>query len=303
MVTECYAGSRILAVNLQSGAVTPCITVPGPLLGNIFEDRLDLFEERPGKCTAQGVNCICDVHFQQNVVVGAEDAARFNELGRGSVAPRGYVGTIESMKANGGKFYGNPDAGMGNVEDMTRLAFTAEEVRKRFRLSGKATAAMPADVWEDPPARLAGEGRLAAFALSDLVPTESGSVEPGSRPELTTSPLQWAYVAVLPLPISADAGSGLSLRARFQVLEGSVGVGVLACDEKAFLSEGIVRAGEGRETTVRLPLPSPPATGPLIFRNVAANGVASRARLTSVELWGRAEALDAGNISGGPSNG
>ena len=77
--SRCYAGSRLFAVHFPSGDIWPCISVQHPVLGNIYEGRLDLLDGAIA-CPAAGVACSCDIHYQQNIVIGAEDNERFEQL-------------------------------------------------------------------------------------------------------------------------------------------------------------------------------------------------------------------------------
>src|SRR5439155_14858783 len=60
--SRCLAGSKIISVNLGTGNITPCISVSSPSLGNIYEDRLSLYDTDIA-CPEPGINCICDVHY------------------------------------------------------------------------------------------------------------------------------------------------------------------------------------------------------------------------------------------------
>lgn len=82
---KCEAADRIFAARLhQGGDVTPCISTDRPVLGNVFQNTLKVL---PGlkPCLRADQICSCDVHFQQNVVDGADDSDEFTEIlaGRG----------------------------------------------------------------------------------------------------------------------------------------------------------------------------------------------------------------------------
>ncbi len=129
---RCHAGSRVVAVNLQTGNITACITVHHPSMGNLFEDRLELHRQ-PIACPEAGVNCLCDVHFQQNIVIGSSDRHNFERLKQGYAPPHDFTPEIDAMKEAGVRFYGNPRAGIGGVADDTRLFYTLDEVRRHYR--------------------------------------------------------------------------------------------------------------------------------------------------------------------------
>jgi len=85
--TRCTAGSALISVDMRTGEITPCISVRYPVIGNIYEDELRLFE-RPIACPRAGeISCICDVHFQQGIVEGANDRENFEREKRGYAAP------------------------------------------------------------------------------------------------------------------------------------------------------------------------------------------------------------------------
>lgn len=139
---HCWAGSRNIAVNLQTGAVTPCITVDRPILGNLFEDKLR--EPRGAiRCPQAGISCVCDVHYQQDIVIGGEDSEAFERAGSGFVdrkvfgAP--YAESIARLEEAGLRFYEGTHMGVGDVAE-DRLFFTREEVKQRWRARGAASA-------------------------------------------------------------------------------------------------------------------------------------------------------------------
>jgi len=83
---KCSAGSKLISIDMRTGAITPCITVSSPVLGNLYENRLDLFEG-VRECPKKGIACSCDVHFQQDIVSEAYDSANFLKLKLGYVPP------------------------------------------------------------------------------------------------------------------------------------------------------------------------------------------------------------------------
>ncbi len=82
---ECMAADRLFATMLHRGGnITPCISTTGPVLGNILEGRLNPIEG-PSYCFSDNNLCTCDIHFQQNVVLSADDSDNFSLIleGRG----------------------------------------------------------------------------------------------------------------------------------------------------------------------------------------------------------------------------
>jgi len=84
-MSKCFAGSHIVGVYLDTGRVSPCISVSTPIIGNVYEDWL-----QPDRglisCPEAGIACTCDVHFQQNIVIGAEDDGSFRRQKQGFAA-------------------------------------------------------------------------------------------------------------------------------------------------------------------------------------------------------------------------
>lgn len=129
---RCHAGCSLISVNLQTGNITPCITVHRPVIGNIFEDRLSL-ANAPGFCPEPGIACVCDIHFQQDVVPGAAEHSRFVQIAGGFAPPRDYGTELATMRRGGVRFSPHNRIGIGEVRDDSRLFYTNEEVRERYR--------------------------------------------------------------------------------------------------------------------------------------------------------------------------
>ncbi len=143
--SRCYAGSKILAANLQTGDITPCITVHRPIIGNIFRNELKLYREAIAFPEA-GINCSCDVHFQQNIVKGCYDSSNFERQKEGYVEPAPVFGQqLESLRKTTG-FYANPSQGIVQVQDESRLFYSIGEVRKNFHARHAAAAPAPPDL-------------------------------------------------------------------------------------------------------------------------------------------------------------
>lgn len=132
--TKCFAGGKIIAVNLQTGDITRCISVHHPCIGNVFRDELKLSRVTIS-CPEAGINCSCDGHYQQDIVVGFPDRARFEEQKTGFVAPRDLFGEIVCMRQAGAVFYRDSKVGIGNVKNDSRLFYTIEEVRQNYQVN------------------------------------------------------------------------------------------------------------------------------------------------------------------------
>lgn len=83
---KCSGGSELISIDMRSGDITPCITVRSPILGNIYDNQLELFDGLR-ECPKKGIACSCDVHFQQNIVADADDSANFSKIKRGYFSP------------------------------------------------------------------------------------------------------------------------------------------------------------------------------------------------------------------------
>jgi organic radical activating enzyme len=129
-VLRCHAGSRMIAVNMQTGNITPCITVDRPSLGNVFADTLNLGEGLAA-CPVGNISCVCDVHYQQAIVEGVDDSRAFADQKQGYVpwgADRGALTDLAHLPFYQGKM------GIGEVQDHGRLFFTKEEVKARWQM-------------------------------------------------------------------------------------------------------------------------------------------------------------------------
>ena len=131
--TKCHASNKIIGVHLLSGEITPCITVDGPVIGNVHKDKLDL-QSDPIRCPNAGVNCVCEIHYEQDIVIGAEDSKSFCRRKEGFVESIKEQNPLKNMQAKGIKFYVNPKSGMAKkITDEQQLIFSNEHVKSSFR--------------------------------------------------------------------------------------------------------------------------------------------------------------------------
>jgi organic radical activating enzyme len=279
--TLCHAGSRLIAVNLQTGNVTPCITVPGPSLGNVFEDRLAL-EQGAMACPSAGINCLCDVHYQQDIVVGAEDRAHFQRIREGFSGPLDFSAEIDRLRKQGMAFYVNPRAGIGDVQDESRLSYSQEEVKRRFRErgSGLRPGAPPAAVSDKPFAEVDG-----AIRVRDAQLAYSGAVLELNKNEMTvlTAAQPWAYAVRIPLHDRGPAGRRGMLRATVRVEQGILAVGAESEDGTQIVGEQMLSALAGTEQEARVFVPDISRVQALMLRNGPSPGE-TRGVVTSVAL-------------------
>jgi organic radical activating enzyme len=270
---QCHGGSRLISVNLQTGDITPCITVHRPSIGNIFEDRLSL-STAPDCCPEPGIACVCDIHFQQDVVPGATDHSRFVQISGSFAPPRDYQAELATMQRGGIRLSLNLRIGIGEVRDDSRLFYTIDEVRERFRrarnqprtnLSRKVVRELPA-----PLRQLTSCNSVAR--ISSGIPVR-----------ITTAPGRWTWAASLPLAVdpAPDFSAWLRIRATVQEGEGSFGVlnrGGGSYQDRCFLSAGDVTR------TVFLKLSSPGNASSLIVENSTADGTPAQILLHAIDV-------------------
>mgnify|MGYP001181328919 CR=1 FL=1 len=131
--TSCHASNKIIGVHLLSGEITPCITVDGPVIGNVHKDELSLKSD-PIRCPNAGVNCVCEIHYEQDIVIGAEDSKSFCQRKKGFVDPIKDQDPLKTMRAKGIKFYVNSKSGMGKkIKEEQQLIFSDEYVQSSFK--------------------------------------------------------------------------------------------------------------------------------------------------------------------------
>jgi pyruvate-formate lyase-activating enzyme len=154
--TKCFAGSRIIAAWLPTGEIWPCISVHSPVLGNVYEDRLTLLDSVID-CPAAGIACICDTHFQQDIVLGTEDHERFESLKSGFVPPITLEEQNRLLSATRLRFSG-ASKGIGEVHDDTVLSFSKTYVKEQFvKNFGQVTHQAKSSPLDVPLAALGGE--------------------------------------------------------------------------------------------------------------------------------------------------
>jgi hypothetical protein len=147
--TLCHAGSRIICVDFTSGAIWPCISVQTPVLGNIYEDALSLMEI-PISCPKAGMACNCDIHYQQDIVIGAEDGENFERVKAGYLAPIPLSEQRRQLKDRGLKFSAAPK-GIGDVADDQTLIYSKSQVKQQFLKNfAKALVNIQASAQNDP---------------------------------------------------------------------------------------------------------------------------------------------------------
>jgi hypothetical protein len=120
--------------------------------------------------------------------------------------------------------------------------------------------------------------------LSDIeLAYDKAAIERGTLITVPTAAEQWAYAAAIPLHPTGET-QGVMLKLRMLVTRGEIGVGILASDQKRFITER--RYGPAAEPIdILLPMPSPAVGCRLIIRNTAPNARMSQVVLESIETW------------------
>ena len=257
----CHAGSRVISINLQSGDITPCITVHSPSLGNIYEDRFKPVDG-PSVCPEPGIDCVCDIHFQQDVVVSAQDRGRFEQLSTGFSAPQDYGSDLAAMRSKGNQFYKKAQIGIGHVADRGQLFYTIEEVRENYRIGRNLPRTSLGDA-----ALLEIEG-----ALRNIQPcSEKAQIGAGSPTRILTPPGRWSWAAAIPLSLPREIVGTIWLRIRATISQGEAAFGILNSEGTSFQDRCFLAAGPDRRT-VFLKVYNPSNASSLIIENSTADG-------------------------------
>lgn len=270
----CHAGSRVISINLQSGDITPCITVHSPSLGNIYEDRFKPVDG-PSVCPEPGIDCVCDIHFQQDVVVSAQDRGRFEQLSTGFSAPQDYRPDLAAMRSKGIQFYKKAQTGIGHVADHDQLFYTIEEVRENYRIGRNLPRTSLGDT-----ALLEIEG-----ALRDIQPcSEKAQIRAGSPTKILTPPGRWSWAAAIPLSLPQEIVGTIWLRICATVSQGEAAFGVLNREGTSFQDRCFLAAGSDRRT-VFLQVSNPSNASNLIIENSTADGGVAGILLDTVTVF------------------
>jgi len=170
---------------------------------------------------------------------------------------------------------------LANPELLSELPDRQPVFKSPYTFASGGSSAMIVDV----TGILASAHRIEPWAhLSDIqLAYDQASIQPGTVITVTTAPQQWAYAAAIPLHPSGDSW-GVVLKLRAQVTSGEIGVGILASDQKRFLTEQRYRQ-TAEPADILLPLPPLVEGCSLILRNTAPNTTVSQVVLESIETW------------------
>jgi len=269
---KCYGGSRVILINLQTGNITPCATVRGPSLGNVFENRLKL-HSAPIRCPEPGIACICDVHFQQDIVLSAEDRLHFDRQLNGFVAPVNFQEQLTALWQETGSFVA-PNPRMGAVTDDSRLFYSIDEIKDNYR---KARGLPRTGVKRKDLRELVGAVHEIRAASAQT------EIHPGTPTRIRTPAAQWSYAAAFPLAIPAEQAGEVWVRIRATVLQGECGLGLLDRTNTTFQDRSFLAVGS-EPTTVFLQVTNAAGAESLIIQNGAPNDRPSEIMLEEVTV-------------------
>jgi MoaA/NifB/PqqE/SkfB family radical SAM enzyme len=278
---RCFAGTKVIAVNLQTGDITPCISTSTPLLGNIFDGRLDLMTSEI-TCPEPGINCTCDVHFQQDIIAGAEDGRNFEDMKRTGRAPDFSEAGFLALPKRGISFRTSSKSGIGDVQNDERLFYSLDEVKSAFRRNAKGVMT----------ARFLSRVRFdyeipALFAFDEHVLCNSAKLAREKPMTLITSPEQWANSVVFPArgtSTRVHSNQPVMVRLTMTVLAGKIGTGLADVSMRNYVDGVEIFSAEG-EATIQLIAETQEAVRWLIIRNVTAGGRPSEVILHSIQTY------------------
>lgn len=174
--TRCHAGNKLIAVDVRHGRITPCISVSEPVIGHLYEDWLE-FEDEPIACPAAGISCICDVHFQQDVVIGGDDSAYFEKQKAGWVAPIPLL-ELQDKIESAGFVFSAATPGIGQTQTSAELSLPTEFVRAQLRVNAALTGPQRSErFYREFGARQDGAALIPSGAEHEEAPATAGSGE------------------------------------------------------------------------------------------------------------------------------
>lgn len=271
----CYGGSRLIAVNLQTGNITPCISVTHPSLGNIFENRLEL-QQNPIACPEPNMDCNCDIHFQQNIVISAEDRSQFERQQNRFIPPTDFRQTMSAMRQNGMDFGSSPGkrGGTGEVKDDTRSFYTLAELKENYR----KRLGVPRTTLER------NDLREIAGAVQEIRATsEQVQVEARMPTRIVTAAGRWSYAAVIPISIPSQLNGEIWVRVQARMLQGDGGFGLFERTGIEFQDRAVLAACNEVQT-IFLRAANPATLAYLIIQNLTADGQPAHILLEGVAV-------------------
>jgi hypothetical protein len=247
--------------------------VTRPSLGNLFENRLELYDA-PIQCPEPGKGCACDIHFQQDIVINAADRPHFEKQLSGFVPAEDLRSTITAMRERGIKFFSNRRGGTGDVVDDTRSFYTLAELKKNYakRLGAPKTALNRTELFEV-------EGAVGALhPASNLV-----RIYRGDQTRIVTAPERWSYAAVAPLVPPLDTAGEIWVRIRATVRQGQAGFGIFDQPGTDFQDRAIVDAASHVQTFF-LRIEDPAKAAHLIIQNMSSDSVPAEVLLEQITV-------------------
>jgi len=169
--TLCSAGSELISIDFTSGDIWPCISTQTPVLGNIYTDQFSPLKA-PIVCPKAGeIACFCDIHYQQNIVIGSDDRQCFERAQAGFVKPIPIPEQNQRLKERKLKFTKAPQR-IGEVVDDQVLIYPKEIVKRRFEENfGKHLIQLPTSAPATLPAQ---EAQAQLASLPTTPPSRAG---------------------------------------------------------------------------------------------------------------------------------
>jgi len=166
------------------------------------------------------------------------------------------------------------------VEDDTRLFYTIDEVRERYRQTrGLPRTRLDREDLRELPGVVQGVRSASAEA----------SIQEGPPIRIATPAGRWSYAAIIPLTISANPAGALWVRVRARVLRGEAGFGVLNRAGTAFQDRGFLPA-EAAARMIFLKVENPLDAASLVIENSTADGQPADILLDDVAVFGSCDA-------------
>lgn len=127
----CNAGHTTIEIDMRTGSITPCVSVSGPVIGNIYDDTL-MLSDKPQKCAEAGkITCNCPT-LTEHAIVGAAEPLWPKGAPRDMLQPISTEKMAEVFAENGFSF-GEAKVNMGLTETWQKLALDTQTVKNEFK--------------------------------------------------------------------------------------------------------------------------------------------------------------------------
>jgi hypothetical protein len=217
------------------------------------------------------------VHFQQDIVIGAADSKGFTQLKHGFSSHKRFDAEIESMRSDGIRFYGSKKAGIGGVQDDSRLFYSIQEVKDNLKRAGTPDVSHRSF-------RVTGEA-LPLFRMEDATPSGSAVIGRERPVRIETPAERWAYAALFPLRLQdRDGPKTFVVRLEYSIERGKLGIGCVTADQGKYVGEG-EKFIDGSDSLSNITVDLADGAAWLVIRNVAADGQPSILRLRDLRTF------------------